>query len=122
VSAIVGFTIVGLLFAPQLSTISATFPAMFPTMVRYAGVAIGYNVSTSLFGGTAPAVTEALTKSTGNNLMPAYYMIGACFLGAIAAWFLIETKGLSLRGTHIPGTEAAFSEQRELAEHEVVSS
>ncbi|HET7569510.1 MAG TPA: MFS transporter [Gammaproteobacteria bacterium] len=113
--AIIGFTIIGILFAPQLSTISATFPAMFPTIARYAGVAIGYNVSTSLFGGTAPVVTQALTESTGNNLMPAYYMAGACLVGAVAAFFLIETKGISLRGTEIPGTEAAFEQQRELA-------
>lgn len=116
VGAIIGFIVIGILFAPQLSTISATFPAMFPTMVRYAGVAIGYNVSTSLFGGTAPAVTKALSDATGNNLMPAYYMIGACLIGAIAAGFLIETKDTSLRGTKVPGTEAAFKEQKQLAE------
>src|SRR5699024_405586 len=40
--AIIGFIIIGILFCPQLSTISATFPAMFPTMARYAGVAIAY--------------------------------------------------------------------------------
>ncbi len=113
--AIIGFTVIGLLFAPQLSTISATFPAMFPTMVRYAGVAIAYNVSTAVFGGTAPLVAQHLINVTGSNLMPAYYMIGACLIGAIAARFLIETKGRSLRGTKIPGTDAAFAEQKQLA-------
>src|SRR5690606_22213357 len=53
--AIVGFALLGLLYVPQLATISATFPAMFPTHVRFAGFAISYNVATSLFGGTAPA-------------------------------------------------------------------
>ncbi|MGA7964959.1 MAG: MFS transporter [Gammaproteobacteria bacterium] len=122
VGAIIGFTLIGILFAPQLSTISATFPAMFPTMVRYAGVAIAYNVSTSLFGGTAPAVTDLLSKVTGSNLMPAYYMMGACAIGAIAALFLIETKGVSLRGTEVPGTEASFEEQEQLVERDGVSS
>jgi len=122
VGAIIGFTVIGILFAPQLSTISATFPAMFPTMVRYAGVAIAYNVSTSLFGGTAPAVTDLLSKVTGSNLMPAYYMIGACAIGAVAALFLIETKGVSLRGTEVPGTEASFAEQERLVERDGVSS
>ena len=56
--AILAFIVLGLLYIPQLSTISATFPAMFPTHVRYAGFAIAYNVSTSLFGGTAPAVND----------------------------------------------------------------
>lgn len=58
VGAIVGFAVLGLLYVPQLATISATFPAMFPTQVRFAGFAIAYNVSTSIFGGTAPASTS----------------------------------------------------------------
>src|SRR3546814_7472219 len=47
--AVFGFAILGLLYVPQLSTISATFPAMFPTHVRFAGFAISYNIATSLF-------------------------------------------------------------------------
>jgi MHS family proline/betaine transporter-like MFS transporter len=38
--AIVGFTVLGLVYVLQLGTISATFPAMFPTHVRFAGMAI----------------------------------------------------------------------------------
>ncbi|TCJ97329.1 MFS transporter [Nocardia alba] len=114
--AIVGFAILGLLYAPQLATISATFPAMFPTIVRFAGVAIGYNVATSMFGGTAPVINEALISATGNNMVPAYYMFGACAVGLVSSFFLIETKGVSLRGTQVPGTPEAIEEQRELGE------
>ena len=113
--AIVGFAVLGMLYAPQLATISATFPAMFPTIVRFAGVAIGYNVATSLFGGTASAVNEALIGATGSNLVPAYYMLGACLVGIVSAYFLIETKGVSLRGTEVPGTPESIEEQRQLA-------
>lgn len=113
--AIIGFAILGMLYAPQLATISATFPAMFPTIVRFAGVAIGYNVATSLFGGTASAINESLISATGNNLIPAFYMLGACLIGIGAAYFLIETKGLSLRGTEVPGTPEAIEEQKQLA-------
>ncbi|KAA0016302.1 MFS transporter [Antrihabitans cavernicola] len=113
--AIVGFAVLGMLYAPQLATISATFPAMFPTIVRFAGVAIGYNVATSLFGGTASAINEALIDATGTNLIPAYYMLGACVIGIVAALFLIETKGLSLRGTEVPGTPESVEEQKQLA-------
>ena len=56
--AIIGFVLLGLLYVPQLATISATFPAMFPTPVRFAGLAISYNISTSLFGGTAPVLNS----------------------------------------------------------------
>ncbi|MEJ7690445.1 MAG: hypothetical protein WKF76_08485 [Nocardioidaceae bacterium] len=39
--------------------------------------AIAYNLSTSIFGGTAPAVNDWLVNKTDNNPMPAYYMMGA---------------------------------------------
>ncbi|MFC3076562.1 MFS transporter [Phenylobacterium terrae] len=108
--AVVGFAALGLLYAPQLATISATFPAMFPTQVRFAGFAVAYNVATSLFGGTAPALNSWLIERTGDQLTPAYYMMGACVVGMVALRFTVETAGASLRGTHIPGTEAARRE------------
>lgn len=113
--AIFAFAILGLFYTPQLATISATFPAMFPTQVRFAALALGYNVATSLFGGTAPLVNEALIEGTGDQLWPAYYMMGACIIGLIALYFVPETKGTSLRGTHVPGTAEALAEQEELA-------
>ncbi|GAB08495.1 proline/betaine transporter [Gordonia araii NBRC 100433] len=100
--AIVGFVVLGLLYIPQLSTISATFPAMFPTQARYAGFAISYNVSTAMFGGTAPLVNEAVVSGTGWHLFPAAYMMGACVIGMIAVYFLRETAGVSIRGTKTP--------------------
>ncbi len=100
--SILSFAFLGLLFVPQLGTISATFPAMFPTHVRFAGFAISYNVSTSLFGGTAPAVNSWLIGVTGDTLVPAYYMMAACAVGAVSLLFLKETAGKSLRGTELP--------------------
>ncbi|GAB2783116.1 MFS transporter [Amycolatopsis magusensis] len=104
-AAVLAFAILGLLYVPQLSTISAMFPAMFPTHVRYAGFAIAYNVSTALFGGTAPVVNEALIDATGDNIFPAYYMMAACVVGGIALIFVPETKGASLRGRGVPGVD-----------------
>ncbi|MCV7131108.1 MULTISPECIES: MFS transporter [Mycolicibacterium] len=105
--AVIGFAVLGLLYVPQLATISATFPAMFPTQVRYAGFAIAYNVSTSLFGGTAPAINQWLTGETGDLLFPAYYMMGACVIGAIALIKVPETARCPIGGTVTPGTEEA---------------
>jgi MFS family permease len=107
VGAAIGLAILGLLYVPQLATISATFPAMFPTQVRFAGFAIAYNVSTSLFGGTAPAVNEWLINATGDNLVPAYYMMAACVVGAIAMIKVPETARCPMDGTEIPGTPEA---------------
>ncbi|NML91159.1 MULTISPECIES: MFS transporter [unclassified Sphingobium] len=96
--AIIGFVLLGMLYVPQLATISATFPALFPTPVRFAGFAIAYNVSTSIFGGTAPAIGSGLITLTGNELMPAAYMMLACIIGLIALRFMPETAGRSLHG------------------------
>ena len=103
--ALIGFIVLGLLYIPQLATISATFPAMFPTQVRYAGFAISYNVATAAFGGTAPLVNDAVVENTGWSLFPAAYMMGACAIGMIALVFLKETAGCSIRGTEIPSRE-----------------
>ncbi|MBU1825924.1 MAG: MFS transporter [Alphaproteobacteria bacterium] len=95
--AVAGFLLLGLLYVPQLATISATFPAMFPTAVRFAGFAIAYNISTSIFGGTAPMIGSGLISLTGDPLMPAYYMMLACVVGLVALRFMPETAGRSLR-------------------------
>jgi len=94
--AVVAFMALGLLYVPQLATISATFPAMFPTAVRFAGFAVAYNISTSIFGGTAPMIGSGLISLTGDPLMPAYYMMLACLVGLVALRFMPETAGRSL--------------------------
>ncbi|MBF6163291.1 MFS transporter [Streptomyces gardneri] len=100
--AIFGFIVLGLLYVPQLATISSTFPAIFPTHVRYAGFALAYNVSTAAFGGTAPLVNEAVIDATGWALFPAVYTVGASLVGLVAWNYLRETAGTSLRGTEVP--------------------
>ena len=103
--ALLGFAVLGVLYVLQLSTISATFPAMFPTQVRFAGFAISYNVFTALFGGTAPAVNEKLIAVTGTDLAPAFSMMAACVVGAVALVFVPETARASIRGTGVPGVD-----------------
>lgn len=111
--AFVGFVVLGMLFIPQLATVSATFPAMFPTQVRYAGFALSYNVSTALFGGTAPLVADRVIGHTGWTLFPAAYLMLGAVVGLLALPFLRETAGCSIRGTDVPGTETGL--ERELA-------
>jgi MHS family proline/betaine transporter-like MFS transporter len=98
-----GVGILGILLVIMLSSISSTLPAMFPTQVRYSGFAIGYNVSTAIFGGTTAAVNEFMIKATGSNLFPAWYLIGAGIVGLIGIAFMRETAGRSLRGSQLPG-------------------
>ena len=79
---------------------------MFPTHVRFTGFAITYNVATAAFGGTAPFVNEWLIGSTGDNLVPAYYMMAACAVGMIALVSVPETARASCRGRGVPGVDA----------------
>jgi MFS transporter, MHS family, proline/betaine transporter len=135
--AILGFAVLGLLYIPQLSTITATFPAMFPTQARFSGFAITYNIATSIFGGTAALVNEWGIGVTGDLQFPAYYMMAACAVGLVCAWFMRETAGASLRGSEVPGSvgsavvpgspaetaleEGRQPEQRSMAEHEMLA-
>ncbi|WP_420108012.1 MFS transporter [Mycolicibacter arupensis] len=111
--ALVGFTVLSVLFAAPLATVAATFPAMFPTQVRYAGFAVADNAAVALFGGTAPVVADSVIEHTGWQLFPAAYLVAAAALGLIALRFLPETVGYSLRGTGVPGEQGEL--ERELA-------
>ncbi|BBY33490.1 MFS transporter [Mycolicibacter minnesotensis] len=111
--ALVGFTVLSVLFAAPLATVAATFPAMFPTQVRYAGFAVADNAAVAVFGGTAPVVADSVIEHTGWQLFPAAYLVAAAVLGLIALRFLPETLGYSLRGTGIPGEQGEL--ERELA-------
>jgi MFS transporter, MHS family, proline/betaine transporter len=99
VAVAAGLLILGLSLVCFLATMSAALPALFPTQVRYGSLAIGYNVSTSLFGGTAPFVVTWLISVTGNDLMPAYYSTVAALIGMVAVFFMRETARQPLEGS-----------------------
>ncbi|MGO2750122.1 MAG: MFS transporter [Pseudoclavibacter sp.] len=105
IAQIAGLGILGLFLVMIISTISSTLPALFPTAVRYSGFAIGYNISTAVFGGTAASINEALIDSTGNVLIPGFYLAGAGLIGLISVLTFKETAGRSLRGNVIPGSD-----------------
>ncbi|MGC4379041.1 MFS transporter [Fictibacillus sp. Mic-4] len=88
----------GLLAAFQ-GTLPATLPSLFFTKVRYGSLAITYNVSTSLFGGTTPLIIAWLVSITKNRMFPAFYLMAVCLFGLIiVSCFVKETAGKSLRG------------------------
>ena len=99
--------------SPQLATISATFPAMFPTQVRYAGRDRLQRVHVALRRHRAVRQRGA-DRRDRRPAVPAYYMMVASVIGLIALKFTIETAGCSLRGTEIPGTEESKAEIREM--------
>ncbi|MFF4604933.1 MFS transporter [Streptomyces sp. NPDC001339] len=107
VAIVVGLTVLGLLLVILLACIASTLPALFPTQVRYSAFAIGYNVSTSAFGGTTPLVVTALIAATHSNLMLGWYMTAAGLIALVPMLLIPETAGESLRGRRTPGRARA---------------
>jgi MHS family proline/betaine transporter-like MFS transporter len=99
----IGLLGLGVLLVIMCSCVSSTLPALFPTQVRYGAFAIGYNVSTALFGGTAPLILTFLIDRTGSNLIPGWYMMIAAAIAFVPILLMPETAGRSLRGTQCPG-------------------
>lgn len=60
---------------------------IFPTRVRYTGMALSYNVSAALFGGTAPMACQWLLDKTGNNYSIAAYVMLCALLSLVALIF-----------------------------------
>ncbi|KGE09491.1 MULTISPECIES: glycine betaine/L-proline transporter ProP [Burkholderia] len=94
-----GLLILGVLLSCFCGVMPSALPALFPTEIRYGALAIGFNISVSLFGGTTPLVTAWLVDRTGNLMMPAYYLMGAAVIGAISVLSLRETARQPLAGS-----------------------
>ena len=78
-------------------TISATMVEMFPTKTRFSGIAVGYNVSMAVFGGTAPLISTWLIDKTNHDVTtPAYYLMAMALVSFAAALFVRSGKGLDL--------------------------
>ncbi len=78
--------------------IPATMIEVFPARTRFSGIGLGYNLSLSLFGGTAPLVCTWLVVSTGRVTAPAYYLALLAVCSLVAALFLRPYDAAETRG------------------------
>jgi MHS family proline/betaine transporter-like MFS transporter len=84
-------SITALLVAAGLvgSLINGTFAVLltglFPTRVRFSGVALGFNIAFTIFSGTAPLVATSLIRSTGLSTAPALIMIACGLLTVLSS-------------------------------------
>jgi MFS family permease len=81
-------------------TFAVLLTDLFPTRVRFSGVALGFNVAFTVFSGTAPLVATSLIRSTGLDTAPAFIMV-ACGLLT-----LVGSLGLSQAGGHVLGAQS----------------
>jgi len=82
-------------------TFAVLLTDLFPTRVRFSGVAIVFNVAFTIFSGTAPLVATSLIRSTSLVTAPALVMV-ACGLLT-----LIASAGLHRRDSYVLVTDAA---------------
>ncbi len=89
-----------LIFAVLMAGVFGPGPAamveMFPTRTRFSGIAIGYNVSLAIFGGTAPLVSTWLISRTGDIAAPAYYLMAMALISLVAVLLLRVPHGEKL--------------------------
>ncbi|OGT33894.1 MAG: hypothetical protein A3C44_02530 [Gammaproteobacteria bacterium RIFCSPHIGHO2_02_FULL_39_13] len=52
-----------ILVAAYLATFEGFLASLFPTEIRYSSIAISYNISLAIFGGTAPLIVTAMIKN-----------------------------------------------------------
>ena len=94
----VGLLLMATVLVGFAAVLPSTLPAQFPTMVRYGGLGVVFNLAVSIFAGTAPTLIEAAVTATGNLDWPAYFLIGAGAVGVVSVLFLPESAGRPLPG------------------------
>lgn len=96
-SAILAMLLLGAFIAAFDGACSAAMAELFPTSIRYGGMAIAYNVAVAFFGGITPWFSAYLMTSTGNPFSPAYYVMGAALITFLTVLRAKETAGQPLR-------------------------
>ena len=79
-AAVLAHVGLGVVLAIFLGPTLAAMNELFSTRVRYGGFSLGYNLSVSAFGGTAPFLVTLLVKATGNDASPAFYVMAAALV------------------------------------------
>lgn len=88
----------GVILALILGVHAAAAAELFPTRTRQTGLSIAYSITAAIFAGTVPYVLTWLIAQTGNQMMPAFYLILVGLIGLAAVLTMKETKGSNLFG------------------------
>ncbi|MFD4368158.1 MFS transporter [Rhodococcus sp. NPDC058521] len=110
ITIFVGLAVLGGLLLMFVGVFPSVLPALFPTGIRYGGLAIGYNLAVSIFGGTTPLVLTALGDATDSDLVAPGYMMVAAVIGTITVLLIPETARRPLEGS--PPSVATEEEAR----------
>lgn len=85
-------TLLLVLMSAIFSISSGIWPSLiasqFPTRVRFSGIAVAYNITTTLLSGFAPLAAATLIEKTGDPASPALYIAATAAISFIASFFI----------------------------------
>lgn len=110
-----GLLVLALSLNMLIGVMAATLPALFPTSIRYSGLAVVFNISIVLAGLT-PTITSFLVETTHNLHIPAFYLMIFGLFGLMAAKLMHEPANKPLTGGKPLASDKAEAKEL-LAEH-----
>ena len=96
-SLLINVLILGIFFSIAWGTIPKTLSEIFPTAVRYSGVAFSYNLGFAIFGGLAPVTVTYILHKTNSNFAPVWYLwfvSALCIIGLCMIFFSNKRLGI----------------------------
>jgi MFS family permease len=96
-------TIAGLVAGFTNGSFAALLTDLFPTRVRFTGVSLAFNVSFTIFSGTAPLAATTMIRDLGPVTAPAVLMAGCGLLALFGSIFAGRTGG------HVLATKGQMS-------------
>jgi MHS family proline/betaine transporter-like MFS transporter len=86
INSLIAEILFGMALGCYMAPVPATLVELFPTSIRFSGLALSYNISAAMFGGTAMVVYKQLIKLTGSNFIPAYYVVAFVLITLISIY------------------------------------
>jgi len=81
-------------------TFAVLLTDLFPTRIRFSGVALGFNVAFTIFSGMSPLAATTLIRDTGSATAPSLLVVSGAALGLIASAWAPRYGGNVLHSRH----------------------
>ncbi|MGW6659566.1 MFS transporter [Rhodococcus sp. NPDC055024] len=87
--------LLGVMLTPMSSQTAPALLVLFPRTIRYTGYTFAFNISTALFGGTAPLLVGSLLNITGNHYVLGIYLMVYAVIAVVGVALMPETRTLT---------------------------
>lgn len=84
---IIAQTFLSMMYGPQ----AALYAEMFSAKLRYSGASLGYQLTSVLAGGPAPAIMTGLLALTGTSLSISFYILAMALITIVSVYLITET-------------------------------